>query len=167
MLNISLPTFSAMEGKAEARLYVHESIRDDAWVLYGFADTREREIFRELIGVSGVGAATAIVILSSLSADELAGVISAGDVRRLKSIKGIGTKTAERIIVDLRDKIKPTDDTLISQLQTGSEAYEEAAAALQMLGFDRKAVQKALTKLFDADPALKVEAAIKKALSMM
>lgn len=170
MLNISLPTFSSIEGQPEVRLYVHEHIREDAWVLYGFADTTEREHFRSLIGVSGVGASTAMLILSALQGEELAAVISSGDVKRLKSIKGIGTKTAERIIVDLHDKIKVADDTLSIKVPVSSavpEAFEEALAALQMLGFDRKASQKTLTALFDADPMLKVETAIKRALSMM
>lgn len=167
LLNITLPTYSALEGQQKATLYVHESIREDAWVLYGFAETRERELFRALIGVSGVGAATALIILSSLSGDELASVIGSGDVRRLKAIKGIGTKTAERIIVDLRDKIKGSETPLNVQSQAVPAAFEEALAALQMLGFDKKLSHKALKQLFDADPALKVEAAIKKALTMM
>ena len=166
-LNITLPTFSALEGKAEAMLYVHEAIRDDAWVLYGFSTERERELFRSLMGVSGVGAATAVIILSSLQGDELAAVIASGDVRRLKAIKGIGAKTAERIIVDLRDKITAVSDTIFTQAAARSEAYDEALGALQMLGFDRKQSEKVLTALFDKDPALKVEAAIKRALSMM
>ena len=166
-LNITLPTFSALEGKAEAMLYVHEAIRDDAWVLYGFSTERERELFRSLIGVSGVGAATAVIILSSLQGDELAAVIASGDVRRLKAIKGIGAKTAERIIVDLRDKITAVSDTIFTQAAARSEAYDEALGALQMLGFDRKQSEKVLTALFDKDPALKVEAAIKRAPSRM
>lgn len=167
LLNISLPTFSAIEGCTDVRLFVHESIREDAWVLYGFHTERERELFRALIGVSGVGAATAIIILSSLSGDELAVVISSGDVKRLKAIKGIGAKTAERIIVDLRDKIKGTSDTLIQQASAQNDAYDEAFAALQMLGFDRKQTEKVLQRLFSENPALKVETAIKKALTMM
>lgn len=168
-LNITLTTFSAIQDRTEAKLYVHEIIREDAWILYGFAQTRERELFRALIGVSGVGAATAALILSSLQGDELAATISSGDVKRLKAIKGIGAKTAERIIVDLRDKIG--DATLADvPAAVGNAAvadYDEALAALTMLGFDRKASQKALTAIFDADPAIKVEAAIKKALTML
>lgn len=167
-LNITLPSFSTLEGKEEdVKLYVHEAIRDDAWVLYGFCDERERELFRSLIGVSGVGAATAVIILSSLQGDELAAVIAGGDVKRLKSIKGIGSKTAERIIVDLRDKIKGAPDTLFSQTTSRNDAFDEALAALTMLGFDKKQSDKALDAIFKADPAIKVEAAIKKALSMM
>ena len=142
LLHISLTTLSALENSKDAKLFVHEVIRDDAWLLYGFAAEREREIFRSLIGVSGVGAATAIIILSSFSPDELAQTIASGDVKRLKSVKGIGAKTAERIIVDLRDKIKPADDTLLLQPQATSDAFDEALAALTMLGFDRKHSQK-------------------------
>ena len=167
LLNISLASYAALEGKKEARLMVHEVIRDDAWTLYGFVEERERELFRALIGVSGVGAATAIILLSSLQGEELAAVISTGDVKRLKAVKGIGSKTAERIIVDLRDKIKGSETPLNVQSQAVPAACEEALAALQMLGFDKKLSHKALKQLFDADPALKVEAAIKKALTMM
>lgn len=166
-LNITLPTFSSLDGRTEALLYVHEAIREDAVTLYGFATKRERELFRALIGVSGVGAATAVIILSSLQDDELAAVISGGDVKRLKSIKGIGTKTAERIIVDLRDKIKAATDTLSIQTAAGNEAYDEALGALTMLGFDKKQSEKVLKALFDADPMLKVEGAVKKALAML
>ncbi|MDE6468272.1 MAG: Holliday junction branch migration protein RuvA [Muribaculaceae bacterium] len=169
LLNITLPTYSAIEqgGAAVCRLYVHEAIRDDAWVLYGFAEQRERELFRLLIGVSGVGAATAVIILSSLQGDELAAVIAGGDVKRLKAIKGIGAKTAERIIVDLRDKIKPVDDTLFNRTTAQNDAYDEAIAALTILGFDRKLSAKVLDKLFAETPELKVETAIKRAMTMM
>lgn len=166
-LNLTLGTFSQLDGQEEALLYVHENIREDAWTLYGFADERERELFRSLIGVSGVGAATAVIILSSLQGDELAAVISGGDVKRLKAIKGIGAKTAERIIVDLRDKIKTGEGTLILQPTATNPAYDEALGALQMLGFDKKQSEKALAAIFKANPAIKVEAAIKSALSML
>lgn len=167
ILNITLRTYDAINGKPQILLYVHEIIREDAHVLYGFSDRRERELFRSLIGVSGVGAATAAIILSSMSGDELAAVINGGDVKRLKAIKGIGAKTAERIIVDLRDKIKPQDDTLLVRTRARNEACEEALAALVALGFDRKQSEKILDKIFDADPDIKVEVAMKKAFGMM
>lgn len=167
MLQISLPTFSKLENMNEATLLVHESIREDAWTLYGFLDESERELFRLLIGVSGVGASTARMILSALSAEELSTVIASSDVKRLKSVKGVGAKTAERIIVDLRDKIKAPDATLIIQSPATSEAFDEALAALTMLGFAAAQSRKVLQKLFDADPTLKVEAAIRKALPLM
>ena len=167
LLQISLPIFSKLEGKAEARLLVHEAIREDAWTLYGFLDEEERELFRLLIGVSGVGASTARMILSALSADELSTVIATSNVKRMKSVKGVGAKTAERIIVDLRDKIKAPDTTLIIQSPAMSEAFDEALAALTMLGFAAAQSRKVLKKLFDADPGLKVETAIRKALPLM
>lgn len=166
-INITLPCFTALEGKREAKLLIHEVIREDAWVYYGFTEECERVLFRLLIGVSGVGANTARMILSSLPVVELEQVIMSGDVRRLKGVKGIGSKTAERIIVDLKDKIKPGDSTLLIQPAARSEEFDEALAAMVMLGFPRQASHKVLTKLYNAEPSLKVEAAIKKALTMM
>ena len=166
-LNITLPTYSALEGQPEAVLWVHESIRDDAWTLFGFLEETERELFRQLVGVSGVGAGTARMILSAIPAAELPGVIAGSDLRRLKGVKGIGAKTAERIIVDLRDKIKTGDATLIQQSPADSEVFEEALAALVMLGFTAQQSRKVLGKLFDSEPGLKVEVAIRKALPLM
>ncbi len=178
-LNITLTTFSSLEqavggqlgerqAAGQAKLFVHEVIREDCWTLYGFASKRERELFRELIGVSGVGSASARMILSSISPAELEQVITSGDERRLKAVKGIGGKTAQRIIVDLRDKIKPSGDSLLIQPGTPqSDVYDEALAALVMLGFAKPASQKVLSKLFSQEPTLKVEQAIKKALTML
>ncbi len=166
-LNISLTTYSDLENKSEAKLLTHEAIREDAHVLYGFSTTRERQLFRLLIGVSGVGAGTARMILSSISTLELEQTIVSSDVKRLKSVKGVGAKTAERIIVDLKDKIKPSDATLFIEQTSLSDAYEEALAALLMLGFPKPQSQKVLTRLFKEEPTLKVELAIKKALSML
>lgn len=167
LVNITLPTFAALEKLESARMLIHESIRDDAWVLYGFLEEDERELFRALVGVSGVGAASARMILSALTPSELRAVIGSSDVRRLKSVKGIGTKTAERIIVDLRDKIKGDTSTLLQQAQVAPVAYDEALEALVILGFARQASQKALTKLFESDPAMTVESAVKRAMSML
>lgn len=166
-LEISLTTYTALEGKDDVKLLVHEVIREDAHILFGFMDERERSMFRLLIGVSGVGANTARIILSSIPVAELEIVITSGDHARLKNVKGIGIKTAQRVIVDLKDKIKPGDDALLIQPTVTNESFDEALAALQMLGFPRPQSQKVLKKLFDADPTLKVEAAIKKALSML
>ena len=166
-LNISLTAYAALEGMKQVKLLVHEVIREDAHVLFGFLEERERSMFRALIGVSGVGANTARVILSSIPVAELEQVIVSGDYQRLKNVKGIGLKTAQRVIVDLKDKIKAGDDSLIIQPVQTSDAYEEALAALLMLGFARQQSQKVLKKIFDATPAIKVEVAIKQALSML
>ena len=167
LLNTSLFTYEQLAGQTSARLLVHEVIREDAHLLYGFSSERERSLFRSLIGVSGVGANTARVILSSLSAPELESAIASGDHARLKKIKRIGAKTAERITVDLKDKIKPQGNTLIEQPQFTSAAYDEALAALLALGFARPQSAKVLKSIFDKDATVKVEAAIKKALSML
>ncbi|MCM1504016.1 MAG: Holliday junction branch migration protein RuvA [Muribaculum sp.] len=168
MLNISLPTYTALENVSdEVKLFVHEVIREDTHMLFGFIDDRERSIFRHLIGVSGVGANTARVILSSIPVAELEQVIVSGDHAKLKNVKGIGIKTAQRIIVDLKDKIKPQDDTLIIKPSFSSDVFDEALAALVMLGFPRPQSQKVLKKLFEAEPELKVETAIKRALTML
>lgn len=169
MLNISLQTYTELEGKREARLLVHEVIREDAITLYGFVSSAEREMFRALIGVSGVGAATACVILSSMALSELQHIITVGDDARLKKVKGIGQKTAQRIIVDLRDKIKidvvQGDEVVVAPQAT--EVYEEALAALLMLGFQKAPSQKVLKKIIGDDQTVKVEVAIKKALTML
>lgn len=167
LLNISVPTYSVLDGSKNAKLLVHEVIREDAHVLYGFVNEQERSLFRLLIGVSGVGANTARMILSSIAAPQLEQIIMTGDHTVLKKVKGIGSKTAERIIVDLKDKIKPIGDTLILQPSLTNEVFEEALAALVMLGFNRVQSQKVLKKLFDNEPSIAVEVAIKKALSMM
>ena len=173
LINIPLSTFSRLQNcSGEIKLWLHQVIREDAWTLYGFFTTRERELFRLLIGVSGIGPGTASLILSSLSPAELELTISSGDHSRLKGVKGIGAKTAQRIIVDLKDKIKPSEETLLLSGDailpaSNSEVYEEALAALTVLGYPRPACQKALRRIFDADPAIKVEAAIKQAFTMM
>ena len=145
-------------------------IREDTHDLYGFADERERSLFRLLIGVSGVGPNTARMILSSLTPAQLEQAITGGDSAKLKAVKGIGLKTAQRIIVDLKDKVVfagADGEVAIPDAMPQSEAFDEALAALVMLGFARPQSQKALKKLFDADPTLKVEAAIKRALAML
>ena len=166
-LNISLTTYSELENKSEIKLLAHEVIREDAHIIFGFATKNERELFRLLIGVSGVGANTARMILSSITPPELEQVITSGDDKRLKGVKGVGVKTAQRIIVDLKDKIKPSGDTFCIEQTLSSDAFDEALAALLMLGFPKPQSQKVLTRLFKEEPALRVEQAIKKALTML
>lgn len=168
MINISLNSYNALQHQTEvAKVYVYEAIREDAHLLYGFTERRERELFLLLISVSGVGANTARMILSSLTPTDLEQTIASGNVGILKSVKGIGAKTAERIIVDLKDKIKLSTDTLLDKNRVTSEVFDEAMSALVMLGFTKQMSQKALKKLFTAEPTITVEQAIKKALKMM
>lgn len=168
MLSISLTTYAALEAKqgARAKLLVHEVIRDDAWTIYGFDSERERELFRSLTAVSGVGPGMARMLLSSLSPTELESAIASSNIRALKAVKGVGAKTAERIIVDLRDKIQTTDQSEAQpQGMAYGAAYDEALAAMVMLGFSRPDSQKALKKIFELAPLTPVEAAIKQALA--
>lgn len=168
MINISLNSFNALQHQEDVvKVYVYEAIREDAHLLYGFTERRERELFLLLISVSGVGANTARMILSSLTPSDLEQTIASENVGILKSVKGIGAKTAERIIVDLKDKIKRSTDTLLDKSQVTSEVFDEAMSALVMLGFTKQMSQKALKKLFTAEPTITVEQAIKKALKMM
>jgi len=171
MLNISLSTYDQLtriEANGSCKLYVYEAIREDAHVLYGFADKHEREAFLHLISVSGVGPNTARMVLSAMSADEFANAVSTGNVSQLKSVKGVGAKTAQRIIVDLKDKIKQVGDTLIQETgHAAGETFDEALAALVMLGFSQQASHKTLKALFAANANLTVEQAIKQALKMM
>ena len=169
MLNISLTTYEILQraGRGEVKVYVYEAIREDAHVLYGFAEKRERELFELLISVSGVGTNTARMILSSLPPQELESAIAAGNAASLKSVKGVGAKTAQRIIVDLKDKINVVGTSLIDKVPMSNEVYEEAMAALTMLGFTKQATQKVLNSLFKENPAMKVEEAIKKALKQL
>ena len=166
-VNISLNTYTAIQNLREAKLFVYEAIREDAYTLYGFRDKEEREMFELLISVSGVGPNTARMILSSLTVDDLMSVIASGNSGMLKSVKGIGAKTAQRIIVDLKDKVAGVGGAA-AVAETGSgEAYEEAVAALVMLGFTRAAVQKTVGKLLREQPTLKVEEIIKMALKIL
>ena len=168
MINISLNSFNALQHQEDVvKVYVYEAIREDAHLLYGFTERRERELFLLLISVSGVGANTARMILSSLTPSDLEQTIASENVGILKSVKGIGAKTAERIIVDLKDKIKLSTDTLLDKSQVTSEVFDEAMSALVMLGFTKQMSQKALKKLFTAEPTITVEQAIKISLKMM
>ena len=173
LIGITLTTYSAIRDKREVRLLVHEVIREDTHDLFGFADEQERMLFRLLIGVSGVGPNTARVILSSLTPSQLKMCITSGDHNKLKSVKGIGLKTAQRIIVDLKDKINDAELQALAAEQGAaptsapSEVQEEAQAALLMLGFQKQATQKALQRIFSERPDATVEQAIKLALSML
>ena len=167
--NISLNTYSSLAEKKSVKLYVYEAIREDAHLLFGFTERRERSLFLLLISVSGVGANTARVILSSLSVAELEAVISSGNANVLKTVKGIGAKTAERIIIDLKDKIKLSGEAVAGgQTEMPSnEAASEAVSALMMLGFNQIASQKVVTKIAKDKPLSTVEEIIKMALKML
>ena len=169
MINISFTTYNEIAKMSEqlVKLFVYEALREDAHVMYGFMSRRERELFLMLISVSGVGPNTARMILSSLSANELEQCIASGNVGMLKGVKGIGAKTAQRILVDLKDKIKVAGDTLLDNNSAPSAVYDEALAALAALGFTQQVSQKALKKLLKDDPSITVEAAIKNALKIM
>ncbi len=169
LANISLNTYARIKDLTRVKLLTHLSIREDAHVLYGFADEHEREVFRLLISVSGVGAATARMILSSLTAHDTEKAILSGDLLTLKKIKGIGAKSAERIIVDLRDKVGKGSPTEWSAVVGGhSGRMQEATLALTALGFNRQAIDKALQKVqADQGRDLSVEELIKTALKYL
>lgn len=166
-INISLNTYSQISNQKECTLFIHEIVREDAYLLYGFADKKEREIFRNLLSVSGVGANTACMMLSSLSPEELGSAIINGEVNTLKTIKGIGAKSAQRIIVDLKDKLeKEGIEKQIVETQDNTNR-EEALSALVTLGFPRKNVEKVLETLNHQEPGLNVEELVKKALKKL
>lgn len=166
-INISLVTYSDLTGKKSCQLYVYEAIREDAFILYGFLTKAERELFLQLISVSGVGANTARMILSSLSAAELRDAILSENVSLIKSIKGIGLKTAQRIIVDLKDKIGKTAIDSTTTLSVATSEKSEAVAALVMLGFQQNAALKVVEKIAQEQPSLTLEQIIKQALKML
>ena len=165
--SISLSTYTRLEGRADCRLLVHEVIREDSHQLFGFSDKDERDMFRLLITVSGVGANTARMMLSSLTHDELEKAILGSDVNTLKGIKGIGLKTAQRIIVDLKDKIGKHTGTGEIFAFTDNTRREEALSALVMLGFGKSAVLKALDGIIRQEKNLTVEDLIKRALKCL
>lgn len=172
-INISLNTYSAIQGKKDIKLYIYEAIREDAYVLYGFATKEERELFLLLISVSGIGGNTARMILSALSPSELCNVISSGNEKLLKTVKGIGLRTAQRIIVDLKDKIATVNMPVAGGMGTNaiatanSEIYEEAVAALTMLGFAAAPSQKVTNAILQEEPEAPVERVIKLALKRL
>lgn len=171
-INVSLNTYSAIQGKKEVKLFIYEAIREDAYVLYGFATKQERELFLLLITVSGIGGNTARMILSALSPSELCNVISSGNEKLLKTVKGIGLKTAQRIIVELKDKIQvaglEASPAMVSAtVAVHSEVYEEAVAALTMLGFAPAPSQKVVAAILKEEPSAAVEMVIKLALKRL
>lgn len=167
-LHISLETFAAVEHAREARLYVHYIVREDAQLLYGFATRGERELFRLLISVSGVGGNTARMILSTYSPRELQGIIAAGNAVLLKNVKGLGLKTAQKIIVELSGKlaVREPDDAPGVQAAAATQA-EEALAALVMLGFSKAAAEKVLHAVVRESPEASVEEMVRKALKRL
>ena len=169
LAHISLQTYSALSDKKTAKIYIYESVRQDAFVLFGFIDKHEREVFLHLISVSGVGPSTARVMLSSLSSKELEVAIVNEDVDILRSVKGIGIKTAQRIIVDLKDKIKLSDeDKLPTPGKVAAPALElQAVSALVMLGFTQAKSQKVVAKMVKEQPDASVEAIIKESLKRL
>ena len=175
-LNISLNTFTAIQGKKDVRLYVHEALvaggRDDSFTLYGFASKQEREVYRLLITVSGVGANTARMILSTMSPAELGSAISTGNERLIKSVKGIGLKTAQRIIVDLRDKIlslgmATEEKSDAAAAVVNVEVRDEAVSALTMLGFSPAPSAKVVVTILEEHPDMSVEQVVKLALKQI
>ena len=164
-INVSLFTFEQIKDKKDVKLFVHQIIREDSFTLYGFATKDERDIFRQLISVSGIGAATARLMLSSLSPDEVRTAIVTGDVQLIKSVKGIGLKTAQRIIVDLKDKIDSRSQEAVV-VGSGSNR-NEAIEALVVLGFSRKAVEKAVAKVLKTNPQASVEYIIKESFKYL
>ena len=169
-LNISLTTYSAFNGKATGKLFVYEVIREDAHLLFGFAERVERELFLLLTSVSGVGPNTARMILSSLPPKELVEAIASKNEAVLTAVKGIGLKTAQRILVDLKNKVKNVEGLApveMTEAPSNGAVAEEAVAALVMLGFQKAASQKAVTAILKGSPAMAVEQVIKTALRML
>jgi Holliday junction DNA helicase RuvA len=174
LLNISLNTFSAIQGKTEVKLYVYEAVREDAWVLFGFSTKQERLLFLQLISVSGVGGNTARTILSAFTPAELCDVILNGNDKVLKTVKGLGAKTSQRIIVELKDKVaslgitpatvEPGDQTAN---QVNQQVYNDACEALKALGYSPAPVAKTVKAILKDEPDATVEKVIKRAFKML
>lgn len=166
---ISLQTYEALNGKNETTVYIHHYIREDEELYYGFASKDERELFRLLIGVSGIGASTARMMLSSLTSDEIRNAILSEDINKIKSIKGIGLKSAQRLILELKDKVVKgagsDNSTLFAASASG--VAEEATAALVLLGFTKANVNKAVSAVLKENPGASLEEIIKSALKKL
>lgn len=167
MIHISVNTFEKLQPQQETLVFIHEVIREDMHALYGFAEPKERELFRLLISVSGIGPNTARIMLSSLTTNELQQAVLAGDVPTIKSVKGIGLKTAQRVIIDLKDKIGTLEEGDVVLHTAKQELKDEAIAALLQLGFAKMATEKMVDKLLKTEADLSVEALIKKALKLL
>jgi len=166
---ISLQTYESLKGKDKAKVYVHHYIREDDEQFYGFASKDERELFRLLISVSGIGVGSARMMLSSLTDEEIRNAILSEDVDKIKSVKGIGLKTAQRVILELKDKIVKGEGIaqlpFVAKMDNG--AVEEATTALQMLGFSKASIGKVLQSILKGNPSMKVEDIIKAALQKL
>ena len=166
---ISLQTFEALQGKREAVAYIHHYIREDEELFYGFATKDERELFRLLIGVSGIGVSSARMMLSSLTSDEIRNAILSEDINRIKSVKGIGLKSAQRLVLELKDKIVKgagSDTGTIFKADTNA-LVDEATTALVMLGFSKAAIGKVMPAILKDNPQARVEDIIKAALKRL
>ncbi|MBN2637087.1 MAG: Holliday junction branch migration protein RuvA [Prolixibacteraceae bacterium] len=166
-VNISLNTYSKLGAKKEDVLFLHQVVREDAHVLYGFAEKAERTLFRNLISVNGVGANTAIMMLSSLNPDEISAAVTTENVAVLKGVKGIGAKTAQRIIIDLKDKLGKFNETDQILLSPNNTIRNEALSALVMLGFVKRDAEKTVTAIIKEQPDATVESVIKQALKRL
>ncbi|MCE4563105.1 Holliday junction branch migration protein RuvA [Maribellus sp. CM-23] len=166
-INISLNSYSQLSGKKDTKLFLHQIVREDAHILYGFADLSERELFRNLISVNGVGASTAIMMLSSLTPDEIRSAVATENVAVLKAVKGIGAKTAQRIIIDLKDKLGKIAESGQIFLATDNTIRNESLSALVMLGFVKKDAEKVVSKILQEQPDATVESVIKQALKRL
>ena len=173
-LNISLNTFTDIQNKEEVKLYVYESIREDAWTLYGFVSKQERALFLLLISVSGVGGNTARMVLSSFSVAEIVNIVTDGNDRLLTTVKGLGKKTAQKIILELKDKIdsvgidvQPSSSNANTVVSFNKEVHDEAVEALKMLGFPPAPVSKVVKAILADEPDAPVEKVIKMALKML
>lgn len=166
-INISLNTYSKLNGKKEAKILTHQVVREDAHILYGFSDSNERDLFRNLISVNGVGASTAIMMLSSLNSEELVAAVTTENVAVLKAVKGIGAKTAQRIIIDLKDKLGKLPESGQILLSPNNTIRNEALSALVMLGFAKKDTEKVVAKILQEQPESNVENVIKQALKRL